>query len=166
MKERLLQVEPDDPRMVVPLRNLRNEAALFREANIPLPTPLQKLADKYGINQIYTCAPALRTEVARNAVLPGYRAYAFRERGRFDYSPEDCFTFHEAIAEVVVPAARRVLLRRRERLGLDNLRPWDPRVEPGTAAPSSIGCTRTWPKRASPPIWTGPGMSCGRSSCR
>lgn len=185
LKERLLQVEVHDPRMVVPLRNLRNEVDLFREANIPLITRLQKLVNNYDritgglkttwdegeemnlsqldamlvqpdralrerawrammalwlsqreqLNQIYTDALALRTEVAQNAGLPDYRAYAFRDRGRFDYSPEDCFTFHEAIAEVVVPAARRVLLRRCKRLGLVSLRPWDLRVEPGAAEP-------------------------------
>jgi oligoendopeptidase F len=73
--------------------------------------------------------------VAKNAGLPDYRAYAFRDRGRFDYTPDDCFLFHEAIAEVVVSAARRVLLRRQKRLGLDSLRPWDLRVEPGAAEP-------------------------------
>lgn len=185
LKERLLQLELDDPDMAVPLRNLRNEAELFREENIPLITELQKLANAYEnltgglqttlddgeernlsqlnamlvqkdravrerawraimalwlsererLNQIYTEALRLRQQVAENAGLPDYRDYAFRDRGRFDYTPEECFIFHEAIAEVVVPAAQRVLERRRARLGLDRLRPWDVRVEPGEALP-------------------------------
>jgi oligoendopeptidase F len=185
LKKRLLQLELNDPDMVVPLRNLRNEAELFREENISLITELQKLANAYEnltgglqmtwdggaeknlsqldamlvqkdravrerawrammalwlsererLNQIYTDALRLRQKVAENAGLPDYRAYAFRDRGRFDYTPEDCFVFHEAIAGVVVPAARRVLERRQARLGLDRLRPWDVRVEPGEGQP-------------------------------
>jgi oligoendopeptidase F len=185
LKERLLQMDIDDPDMSVPLRNLRNEAALFREENIPLITQLQKLGNAYDkvtgqleaewdagetknlsqldsmlvqkeravrerawratmalwlaerehLNEIYTSALKLRNEVAANTGLPDYREYAFRDRGRFDYTPEDCYVFHEAIAEVVVPAARRILERRRERLGLRELRPWDERVEPGNERP-------------------------------
>ncbi len=185
LKERLLQLDVRDPDMAVPLRNLRNEADLFREENVPLITELQKLANSYQqltgglqttwddgaeknlsqldamlvqkdralrerawrammalwlsererLNQMYTDALRLRQQVAENAGLPDYRAYAFRDRARFDYTPEDCFVFHEAIAEVVVPAARRVLQRRQARLGLESLRPWDVRVEPGAAPP-------------------------------
>jgi oligoendopeptidase F len=45
-------------------------------------------------------------------------------------TPEDCRTFHQAIEEVVVPAAQRIYERRRKRLGLDTLRPWDLDVDP------------------------------------
>lgn len=87
-----------------------------------------------GLNQLYVDMLGWRVQVAENAGLPDYRAYAFRERGRFDYTPEDCLTFHAAIEEAVVPAARRILERRRQRLGLTTLRPWDEDVE-ATATP-------------------------------
>jgi len=77
----------------------------------------------------------LRRQVAENAGLPDYRAYSFREKGRFDYTPADCFTFHDAIEAVVAPAARRVYEKKRARLGLDALRPWDADVDASDAPP-------------------------------
>jgi oligoendopeptidase F len=77
----------------------------------------------------------LRQQLAENAGLPDYRAYAFRQFARFDYTPEDCFTFHEAIETAVVPAARRIYEKKRQRLGLDVLRPWDVDVDTSTAPP-------------------------------
>jgi oligoendopeptidase F len=44
---------------------------------------------------------------------------------RFDYSPQDCVRFGQAIEQVVVPAAARLYERRRKRLGVESLRPWD-----------------------------------------
>ena len=38
-------------------------------------------------------------------------------------------TFHEAIETAVVPAARRIYEKKRQRLGLDTLRPWDVEVD-------------------------------------
>jgi oligoendopeptidase F len=71
----------------------------------------------------------LRQQIAANADLPNYRAYRWRELLRFDYTPEDCYQFHQAIEEVVVPAAKTVYERRRQRLGVDALRPWDLEVD-------------------------------------
>jgi oligoendopeptidase F len=62
--------------------------------------------------------------------LPNYRAYRWKELLRFDYEPEDCFNFHQAIEEVVVPAALEIYEKRRQRLGLNSLRPWDLAVDP------------------------------------
>ena len=56
---------------------------------------------------------ALRQAVAREAGFPDFQAYTFPAKHRFDYGPDDCRRFHDAVEEVVVPAARRVLERRR-----------------------------------------------------
>lgn len=72
---------------------------------------------------------AVRLKVAENAGYPDYRAYMWKQRFRFDYTPEDCLSFHAAIEEVVVPAAQRVYERRRQRLGLEATRPWDRHVD-------------------------------------
>lgn len=93
------------------------------------------LSQRKHLNQIYAEMLQLRRQVAENAGLPDYRAYAFREKGRFDYTPEDCFTFHDAIEAVVVPAAQRIYERKRLRLGLDALRPWDVAVDTSDAPP-------------------------------
>lgn len=93
------------------------------------------LADREKLNQLYVQMLGLRRQLATNSDLADYRAYAFRENNRFDYTPEDCFTFHEAIEEVVVPFAAKIYERRRQRLGLATLRPWDVEVDSSGAPP-------------------------------
>ncbi len=99
------------------------------------------LGSRQEINKIYAQMLSLRRQVAKNAGLEDYRTYAFRERGRFEYTPEDCFTFHEAIETAVVPAVKRILAKKQEWLGYDTLKPWDwiPErgilVQTGNAAP-------------------------------
>ncbi|MFQ5398249.1 MAG: M3 family oligoendopeptidase [Anaerolineae bacterium] len=93
------------------------------------------LEKRETLNKIYANMLALRRQVAANAGLPNYRAYAFRDKGRFDYTPEDCFTFHDAIEKVVVPAALRIYDKKRTRLHLDALRPWDVEVDASDAPP-------------------------------
>jgi oligoendopeptidase F len=72
----------------------------------------------------------LRQQVARNAGFESYRDYVHREKNRFDYTPDDCLRFHAAVEEAVLPAAERILQRRRRDMGLDSLRPWDLGVDP------------------------------------
>ena len=70
-----------------------------------------------------------RQRVARNAGFDDFQAYAFRAKHRFDYSPADCASFHRAVESTVAPAVERLMEHRRERLGLDAVRPWDTQVE-------------------------------------
>jgi oligoendopeptidase F len=72
----------------------------------------------------------LREQIAANAGFKNYRDYAFRAKGRFDYTPEDCTDFHDAVASEVVPAIRELQAHRRQQLGLAKLRPWDSAVDP------------------------------------
>ncbi len=88
------------------------------------------LADRPALNEIWVQIMKLRQQIAANAGLPDYRAYRWQQMLRLDYTPQDCETFHESIEQVVVPAAERALERRRKRLHLDSLRPWDLDVEP------------------------------------
>lgn len=76
-----------------------------------------------------------RHQIAQNAGYENYRDYKFAELGRFDYGPEDCFRFHEAIRDHIVPLHRLILERRQQRLGLDRLRPWDTSAEPAHRPP-------------------------------
>jgi oligoendopeptidase F len=93
------------------------------------------LSRRQELNQIYSDMLALRKRVAANAGQPDYRAFVFRDYNRFDYSPEDCLTFHEAIEAEVVPAARRVYEKQAAALGLEKLRPWDIDVDAGNFQP-------------------------------
>lgn len=72
----------------------------------------------------------LRQQVAWNAGFPNFRDYAHREKNRFDYTPDDCLRFHEAVETAVLPAVERIMDRRRRRMRLDELRPWDLAVDP------------------------------------
>ena len=77
----------------------------------------------------------MRQQVATNAGFANYRDYAHREKNRFEYTPDDCFRFHEAVEEVVKPAAKRLQERRRKHLGVSRLRPWDLDVDAKGRAP-------------------------------
>ncbi len=90
----------------------------------------RSLLDKLFVDML-----ALRCRLAANADLENFRAYAFRKYDRFAYTAEDCFTFHQAIEEVVVPAARRIYDRKLSRLGLTSLRPWDLEVDTSDQPP-------------------------------
>jgi oligoendopeptidase F len=67
----------------------------------------------------------LRQQVARNSGFENFRDFTHREKNRFDYTPEDCLRFHEAVETAVLPAVKRIMDRRRRQMGLDSLRPWD-----------------------------------------
>jgi oligoendopeptidase F len=72
----------------------------------------------------------LRAQIAKNAGFENYRDYAFRKLGRFDYTPEDCVRFHDAVAKEVMPVVRELEAERRRQLKLKKLRPWDLAVDP------------------------------------
>lgn len=82
-----------------------------------------------AVNELWGKFMGVRQKIIQNLGLPDYRAYQWKQRFRFDYSPEDCKSFHAAIEEAVVPAAMRILERRQKRLGLDATRPWDTNVD-------------------------------------
>ncbi len=93
--------------------------AAWRAGNTPW------LERRGAIDKLFLALLARRRRLARNAGLPDYRAYRWRELGRLDYTPADCRAFHEAIAAEIVPLAARRQGARRERLGVGTLRPWD-----------------------------------------
>ncbi|MFX6035881.1 M3 family metallopeptidase, partial [Acinetobacter baumannii] len=65
-----------------------------------------------------------------NAGFTNYRDYKFVEMGRFDYTKEDCFNFHEAVKLHVLPLVEKIYQQKKEKLGLDTLKPWDTEAEP------------------------------------
>ncbi|RJP54862.1 MAG: M3 family oligoendopeptidase [Anaerolineaceae bacterium] len=89
----------------------------------------RKYQNRDAINELWGKFMALRSQIAQNTGYPDYRAYIWKQKLRFDYTPEDCKSFHAAIEEAVVPAARRIYARREKRLGLEATRPWDVNVD-------------------------------------
>jgi oligoendopeptidase F len=73
--------------------------------------------------------------VALNAGFDNYRDYKFRELGRFDYTIEDCFEFHAAVKEHILPLQKMLSLHRKKRLKLDVMKPWDTDAEPQGTEP-------------------------------
>ena len=66
-----------------------------------------------------------RQRVAEQANFENYRDYKFQEQNRLDYNISDCESFHKSIAEVVVPMVESLDKLRMEKLGIENLCPWD-----------------------------------------
>lgn len=91
--------------------------------------------DRDTYNQIWREFMAVRKQIYQNAGFDDYREYAWLDRGRFDYSPQDAVAFTEAIAEVVVPANERLLEKERQVLGYESMRPWDTAVDPSGREP-------------------------------
>ncbi len=90
----------------------------------------RRLGEREKFEDIFDQLVTLRGRIAKNAGYDNYRDYAFKLRGRFDYTPEDCFAFHDAIEKEVVPLQRELQAARREQLKLPELRPWDLSVDP------------------------------------
>jgi oligoendopeptidase F len=89
----------------------------------------RRLQDKQPLNELFDLLLVLRHKVARNADFENFRDYMFQALGRFDYTPQDCYAFHEAIEKEIVPILREQAQKRKEALGLDALKPWDMDVD-------------------------------------
>lgn len=108
-------------------RNLREEA--YRKIQD------RRLADKVPLNDLYNQLIQKRNQQAINAGFANYRDFRFKELGRFDYTKEDCFAFHEAVKQHVLPLVNIIYQKKKEKLGLAVLRPWDLDAEPEGTSP-------------------------------
>jgi oligoendopeptidase F len=95
----------------------------------------RRLKDKEALNELYTTLVQKRQQVAENAGFANYRDYKFKELGRFDYSKEDCFQFHEGVKLHVLPLVETLYKHKQDKLQLDTLRPWDMEAEPADVQP-------------------------------
>lgn len=174
LKQKLLESKLEPAGFEIPLRNMRSDAALYREENLPLMTDVTKLNTEYdkikgaltvqwdgaeltltqlreymqssdrdtrerawraamerslqdreALNKLWTQILEKRVQIAKNAGFDNFRDYQWRINYRFDYTPTDNETFHDAIAKVVTPAVTRLAERSKQHMGLKSLRPWD-----------------------------------------
>jgi oligoendopeptidase F len=88
----------------------------------------QRLAHSHELDELFNKLIKLRHEVAINAGFDNFRDYMFAALGRFDYTPMDCFAFHEAIQTEVLPIVTVFNQKREKELGY-TLRPWDMEVD-------------------------------------
>lgn len=95
----------------------------------------RRLLDKEALHNLYDQLIEKRNQEALNAGFANYRDYRFKELGRFDYSKEDCYRFHKAVKEHVLPLVNIIYQKKKQKLGVDTLRPWDIEAEPAGIKP-------------------------------
>ena len=95
----------------------------------------RRLEDKTAMHDLFSSLIQKRHQVAVNAGFENYRDYKFVELGRFDYTKEDCYQFHEAVKLHVLPLIDKIYTRKKQKLGLEVLKPWDTEAEPAGTKP-------------------------------
>lgn len=95
----------------------------------------RRFVDKDVLNDLFTNLIEKRHQIALNTGFKNYRDYKFAEMGRFDYTPEACFQFHDAVKKEVLPLVNQIYDEQKKRLGLDVMRPWDTEAEPAGINP-------------------------------
>ncbi|MEW8955859.1 M3 family oligoendopeptidase [Clostridium sp.] len=85
----------------------------------------RRLQNKEELDDIMDNLIKIRHKIALNAGFSNYRDYMFKAMERFDYTPEDCFNFHEAVKKYVVPLKEEIEKEHKKRLGVENYKPYD-----------------------------------------
>ncbi|MBE9602149.1 M3 family oligoendopeptidase [Pedobacter sp. MC2016-24] len=88
----------------------------------------RRLIDQDDLNILFDELIVMRHQVALNAGFENYRDYMFQALGRFDYTPQDCYHFHEAIEKHIVPLLKEQADQRAVALNIEVLKPWDMEV--------------------------------------
>ncbi len=91
--------------------------------------------DSKQLDELFNQLIKLRHQIARNAGFDNFRDFSFKSMCRFDYTPQDCFDFQDAIAEQIVPVDDEINRNRKKALALDKLKPWDLDVDPDGKPP-------------------------------
>ena len=95
----------------------------------------RRLQDEKALDDLFDELIALRQQIAKNAGFDNYRDYMFAAMGRFDYTPKDCFSFHDAIAQEIVHIINSFEQKRKDKLGYTSYKPWDTAVDVDGLAP-------------------------------
>ncbi len=90
----------------------------------------RRLEDRDAMDEIFNKLLAKRAEIASNSGKANYRDYIWQSNCRFDYTPQDCLTFGDAIEAVCMPIVKELDEKRKAELGVDPLKPWDGAVDP------------------------------------
>lgn len=90
----------------------------------------RRLKDSEELDDLMDKLVRIRHQIALNAGFDNYRDYMFKKYERFDYTPEECKTFHEAVEKAVVPLKDNLERELQSKLGIASLRPWDTQAIP------------------------------------
>jgi oligoendopeptidase F len=124
--------EPKTPSQLLPYLESTDRAVRERAFRL---RAMPYIEQRPVLSGIFDRMYDLRQQLARNAGFANFRDYVHLEKNRFDYTPDDCLRFHEAVESAVLPAVERILRRRRGHMGLDPLRPWDITADPRGRSP-------------------------------
>jgi len=116
------------------MKFLENPDRVLRE-DVYRKIQTRRLQDKEPLNNLFSELIKRRDQIARNAGFANYRDYKFVEMGRFDYTKEDCFNFHDSVKQHVLPLVEIINRYKKNKLGLDELKPWDMEAEPAGQHP-------------------------------
>jgi len=130
----MVEVEGKEYTLQQAAKFLENPDRKLRE-EVYLKIQNRRYADRDALNELFNKLVEKRHQIALNTGFANYRDYKFKELGRFDYTPQDCFNFHEAIKKHVVPLVKLIYEEQRKAIGVDVLRPWDMEAEPAGIKP-------------------------------
>jgi len=89
----------------------------------------RRQVDRDRLEDLFDKLLKLRHQVAVNAGFKNFRDYMFEAMGRFDYTPEHCYDFHNSVEKHIVPLISSFEKERKAKLKLDTLYPWDLEVD-------------------------------------
>ncbi|MEM9882584.1 MAG: M3 family oligoendopeptidase [Planctomycetota bacterium] len=95
----------------------------------------RRLKDRDAIDDIFQQMFERREQMATNADCANYLQYSWKSWQRFDYTPQDCEAFADAIEAAVMPRVAALDEQRRAALGVETLRPWDAAVDVAGRSP-------------------------------
>jgi len=95
----------------------------------------RRAADMNDLDDLFDVLVKKRTELAKNAGFKNYRDFKFKEMGRFDYTKESCFEFHDSVEKHIVPLVKKIQKERLSKMNKDLFRPWDTAVNAEGKAP-------------------------------
>lgn len=95
----------------------------------------RRLEDREKFDELFDQMLAIRKQMAENAGLSDYREYMWKAMDRFDYTPQHCHDFADAVEQVCMPVIEKMDEQRCASLGLEKLRPWDLAVDVKGRAP-------------------------------
>lgn len=96
----------------------KREAVYFKVAE-------RRAEDRDNLDDLFDQLLAKRHQVALNAGFDNYRDYMFKALGRFDYGVKECEDFHASVKKYMLPLVEKIYEKKKQKLNLDQLKPWD-----------------------------------------
>ncbi len=98
-------------------------------------------AQSSRISELFLELVRQRHHLARNAGCSDYRTYRWQELHRFDFTPEDCLVFEDAVTREFSDLTAQMVARRTQRWGVTALQPWDWQLDTDPVASEQVFAT-------------------------